>query len=78
VATVAAPQFSALLETALPACYSVSAEWGNKVVSVRLTAARVSMVVEGKVIAEHPRCFGRDQLACDPWHLCPVGTICPY
>jgi len=52
--------------------YSVSAEWANKVVSVRLTAALVSMVVEGKVIAEHPRCFGRDQLVCDPWHYLPV------
>jgi len=50
----------------------VSAEWANKVVSVRLTAALVSMVVEGKVIAEHPRCFGRDQLVCDPWHYLPV------
>jgi hypothetical protein len=30
------------------------------------------MVAQGKIIAEHPRCFGRDQLICNPWHYLPV------
>jgi transposase len=53
-------------------CYSVPAEWANTVVSVRITADRVRMVAEGKIIAEHKRCFSRDQLICDPWHYLPV------
>jgi hypothetical protein len=24
------------------------------------------------VVADHPRCFGRGQLICDPWHYLPV------
>jgi hypothetical protein len=52
--------------------YSVPAEWANKVLSVRLTAEHVSVVAEGQLVAEHPRCFGRDQLICDPWHYLPV------
>jgi hypothetical protein len=30
------------------------------------------MVAQGKIIAEHNRCFGREQLVCDPWHYLPV------
>jgi hypothetical protein len=42
------------------------------VVSVRITADRLRIVAEGHVIAEHPRCFGRDPLICDPWHYLPI------
>ena len=52
--------------------YSVPAEWANRVVSVRLTADRVRIVAEGRVIAEHARHFSRDQLICDPWHYLSV------
>jgi transposase len=52
--------------------YSVPAEWANRVVSVRLTADRLRMVVEDRLIAEHPRRFGRDQLICNPWHYLPI------
>lgn len=52
--------------------YSVPAAWANRVVSVRLTAHRIGMVADGKVIADHERRFGRDQLICDPWHYLPV------
>lgn len=52
--------------------YSVPAQWANRVVSVRLTANRIRMVADGKVIACHERRFGRDQLICDPWHYLPV------
>jgi len=39
---------------------------------VRLTADRVRIVADGKVIAEHERRFGRDQLIFDPWHYLPI------
>lgn len=52
--------------------YSVPAEWANHVVSARLTADQVRVVAGGKVVAEHPRCFSRDQLLCNPWHYLPV------
>ena len=42
------------------------------VVSVRLTANQARVVADGKVVAEHPRCFSRDQLICDSWHYLPV------
>ena len=52
--------------------YSVPAHWANAVISVRLTADCVRIVAEGQMIAEHPRCFSRDQLICDPWHYLPI------
>ena len=52
--------------------YSVPAQWANQVVSVRLSAARVRIVANENIVADHPRCFGRDQLICDPWHYLPV------
>lgn len=52
--------------------YSVPAIWAGKVVSVRLTADRLQVVAEGRIIAEHDRHFGRDQLICDPWHYLSV------
>lgn len=52
--------------------YSVPAIFAGKAVSVRLGADWVRIVAECKVIAEHSRCFGRDQLICDPWHYLPV------
>ena len=52
--------------------YSVPAKWANQVVSVRLFADRVRVVANDDIVAEHPRCFGRAQLICDPWHYLPV------
>lgn len=52
--------------------YSVPADWAGKVVSVRISATHVRMVAEGQPIAEHARLFGRDQLACQPWHYVPI------
>lgn len=52
--------------------YSVPAEWANHVVSVRITADRLRIVAENQIIAKHPRCYGRGQLICDPWHYLPV------
>jgi transposase len=55
--------------------YSVPAEWANRVVSVRIAANRLRMVAEGNLIAEHLRCYGRNELICDPWHLCPLWVL---
>jgi hypothetical protein len=52
--------------------YSVPADFAGKVVSVRLYADKVRIVAESKVIADHERRFGRDQLICDP------GITCRY
>ena len=52
--------------------YSVPAQWANQVVSVRLTAEHITIVADGQWITEHSRCFGRDQLVCDPWHYLSV------
>ncbi len=30
------------------------------------------MVAKGEIIAEHPRCFGRDKIICNPWHYLSV------
>ena len=57
--------------------YSVPAEWANRVVSLRLFAERVCLVAEGAVVADHARCFGREQLVCDPWHYLPVADRKP-
>jgi len=52
--------------------YSVPADWAGKVVSVRISATHIRVVAEGNMIAEHERLFGRDQLACQPWHYVPI------
>lgn len=52
--------------------YSVPAEWSNRVVSLRITADRLRIVAENQIVAEHARCYGRDQLICDPWHYLPI------
>jgi hypothetical protein len=52
--------------------YSVPAQWVNQVVSVRLSADHVRIVANEDIVADHPRCFGRGQLICDPWHYLPV------
>ena len=52
--------------------YSVPADFAGKVVSIRLYADKVRIVAEHRIIADHERRFGRDQLICDPWHYLPV------
>jgi hypothetical protein len=52
--------------------YSVPADWAGQVVSVRISATHIRVVAEGNMIAEHERLFGRDQLACQPWHYVPI------
>ena len=39
---------------------------------MRLTATRVRVVADDKIVARHSRGFSRNQLICDPWHYLPV------
>jgi len=57
--------------------YSVPADWANRVVSVRVTATGLRIVADGQIIAEHERCYGRNQLLCDPWHYLPIAEKKP-
>jgi transposase len=52
--------------------YSVPAEWAGKIISARISADRIQIVADQAIQAEHPRCFLRDQLVCDPWHYLSV------
>lgn len=52
--------------------YSVPAEWSNRVVSVRVTADRIRIVAQNRIVTEHVRCYSRGQLICDPWHYLPI------
>lgn len=52
--------------------YSVDAGAAGRMVLVRSHADRIVVLHEDKVVAEHPRCFRRDQVIYDPWHYLPV------
>ncbi len=48
--------------------YSVAAQAVRCAVQVRAYADRIVVRLGDEVIAEHPRCFGRDRTIYDPWH----------
>jgi transposase len=52
--------------------YSVAAHAVGRPVEVRAYADRIELRQEGRLVGEHPRCFGRDQTIYDPWHYVPV------
>ncbi|MDQ2762794.1 MAG: hypothetical protein M3Y22_04705, partial [Pseudomonadota bacterium] len=52
--------------------YSVSARAVGRPVEVRAYADRIELRQDGRVVGDHPRCFGRDQTVFDPWHYVPV------
>ena len=52
--------------------YSVSAHAVGRPVEVRAYAERIELRQGGRLVGEHPRCFGRDQTVFDPWHYVPV------
>ena len=52
--------------------YSVAARAVRCAVQVRAYADRIVVRLGDEVIAEHPRCFGRDRTIYDPWHYLPV------
>lgn len=52
--------------------YSVAASAIGRPVEVRAYADRIEIRQDGRVVADHPRAFGRDQTVFDPWHYVPV------
>ncbi|MDX3806508.1 MAG: IS21 family transposase [Bosea sp. (in: a-proteobacteria)] len=52
--------------------YSVAASAVGRPVEIRAYADRIELRQEGRIVGEHPRCFGRDQTIYDPWHYVPV------
>jgi hypothetical protein len=52
--------------------YSVSAGAIGRPVEVQAYADRVVIRQDGRIVAEHPRCYGRGETIYDPWHYVPV------
>ena len=52
--------------------YSVSARAVGRPVDVRAYADRVVIRQDGEIVAEHPRSFGRGEIAYDPWHYVQI------
>jgi len=52
--------------------YSVSAGAIGRPVDVHAYADRIVIRQDGRVVAEHPRAFGRGKIEYDPWHYVPV------
>ena len=52
--------------------YSVEARAVGRAVQLHAYAERVVIRLDGEVVAEHPRRFGRDHVTYDPWHYVPV------
>jgi hypothetical protein len=52
--------------------YSVQASAIGRPVEIRAYAERIEVRQDGRVVAQHPRAFGRDQTVFDPWHYVPV------
>ena len=52
--------------------YSVDARAAGRMVLVRSHAERVVVLLGEEGVADHPRCFRRDQIVYDPWHYLPV------
>jgi hypothetical protein len=41
-------------------------------VEIRAYADRIELRQDGRIVGDHPRCFGRGQTVFDPWHYVPV------
>ena len=52
--------------------YSVMAQAVGRPVEVHAYAERIIVRQDGQTVADHPRCFGREQTVYDPWHYVPV------
>jgi len=52
--------------------YSVSASAVGRTVEIHAYADRVLVRQDGRVVADHPRSFGRGATIYDPWHYVPV------
>jgi hypothetical protein len=52
--------------------YSVAATAVGRPVEVHAYADRIVIRQDGRIVAEHPRSFGRGDTVYDPWHYVPV------
>src|SRR6201991_2814141 len=52
--------------------YSVAASAVGRPVEVQAYADRIVIRQDGRIVAEHPRSFGRGETVYDPWHYVPV------
>ena len=52
--------------------YTVSAGAIGRPVEIYAYADRIVIRQEGRVVAEHPRCYGRGETIYDPWHYVPI------
>ena len=52
--------------------YSVSASAVGRPVEIHAYADRVVIRQDGRIVAEHPRRYGRGETIYDPWHYVPV------
>jgi transposase len=52
--------------------YSVSASAVGRPVEIHAYADRVVIRQDGRIVAEHARCYGRGKTIYDPWHYVPV------
>jgi transposase len=52
--------------------YSVAASAVGRPVEVHAYADRIVIRQDGRIVAEHPRSFGRSDTVYDPWHYVPV------
>jgi transposase len=52
--------------------YSVMAQAVGRPVEIHAYADRIVIRQSGQIVADHGRCFGRDQTVYDPWHYVPV------
>ena len=57
--------------------YSVAARAVGRPVDVRAYADRIVIRQDGETVAEHPRSFGRGQIAYNPWYYVPILTRKP-
>ena len=52
--------------------YSVACKAAGRTAELRSYADKIVVMHDGERVAEHPRCFQRDQMVFDPWHYLPV------
>jgi len=52
--------------------YSVNAGAIGRPVEIYAYADRIVIRQEGRVVGEHPRCYGRGETIYDPWHYVPI------
>jgi hypothetical protein len=52
--------------------YSVVSKAVGRPVEVFAYADKIIIKQDGAILAEHARCFGREQTIYDPWHYVPV------